>query len=63
MNAKFPYILENLALTSIGTIEIIVGIILAILSIIGMRWIFLYSYGWKLVSQDASDLRKKRETL
>ena len=27
------------------------------------RWIFLYSYGWSLVSRDAFDLKKKKETL
>ncbi len=63
MNEKFSYILENLSLTSISTIETIIGIIVASMLVIGMRWVFLYSYGWKLVSQDAYDLRKKRETL
>lgn len=63
MNEKFPYILENLSLAGLSTFTMILSVIIGVAIVIGVRWVFLYSYGWKLVSQDAHDLKKKKETL
>ncbi len=60
---KFPYVLDNLNLYTPGMVEIIVGFIFSIIIIIAFRWIFLYSYGWRVVRHDAEELRKKKETL
>jgi hypothetical protein len=63
MTEKFPYLLENLSLYDPGMVEMIIGCIFAVAAILLARWVFLYSYGWKVVSQDASELRKKKATL
>lgn len=60
---KFPYILDNLMLHSPWLLEGILWCVFAIICVIVFRWIFLYSYGWKVVRHDAQELRKKKETL
>ena len=60
---KFPYVLDNLTIYTPGMVEIVVGCIFSVAIIIVFRWIFLYSYGWKVVRRDAIELRKKKETL
>lgn len=60
---KFPYILDNLDIYSPGIIEAILWCIIALVIILTFRWIFLYTYGLKLVSEEASELKKKKETL
>jgi hypothetical protein len=63
LQEKFPYVLDNLDLYSPGIVEIIVGCIFAVLCVILFRWIFLYSYGFKIVRHDAAELKRKKETL
>jgi hypothetical protein len=63
MNDKFTYIIENLSLYSPTMSEMGIGLFLGIGSIIFMRYIFLYGYGYKLVLHDARELRKKKATL
>ena len=60
---KFPYILDNLSLYTPSVVETILGCILAVVCVIIFRWIFLYSYWWKVVRHDSEELRKKKETL
>jgi hypothetical protein len=63
LQEKFPYVLDNLDLYSPGIVEIIIGCVLAVGCVVLFRWIFLYSYGWKIVRHDASELKRKKETL
>jgi hypothetical protein len=62
MNEKFNYLLENLN-TSPQIIEMIFGLIIGVVCIILVRFIFLYSYGYKIVLREAYELKKKKETL
>jgi hypothetical protein len=63
MTEKFPYILSNIYLHSPGVVEIAIGTIFAIACIMFIRFLFLYSYGARMVIQDAADLKRKKETL
>lgn len=63
MNDKFTYIIENLSLYSPSMVEILTWLLLSIVSIVAARYVFLYGYGYRVILRDASELRKKKETL
>ena len=63
MNDKFNYVIDNLSLSSPGMIEILAGLILAIIGIIVMREVFLYGYGYRVVMREAKELQGKKNTL
>lgn len=61
--SNFSYILENLSLYEPSILGIIVGIIVGILFFIWMRLVFLYSYGFFLVREDALTIAERKKTL
>lgn len=63
MNDKFTYLIKNLSLASPSMLEIFIGLFIMIIFMIAVRYLFLYSYGYKLVSMDNRDLKRKKETL
>jgi uncharacterized membrane protein YciS (DUF1049 family) len=63
MNEKFSYILANIEFHTPGIVEMAIGTIFAIASVIFLRYAFLYAYGAVVVTQDARELRQKKETL
>jgi hypothetical protein len=63
MNDTFTYLIENLSLYSPSSLEVVIGLMVSVVIIIGMRYIFLYGYGYTVVVHDAKELRKKRDTL
>lgn len=59
---QFTYILSNLDYTP-NMIHIILGIIIGIVLIFGIRMGFLYTYGIYLIRKDHADIEKKKKTL
>lgn len=59
---QFTYMLSNLSYTP-NMIHIIIGLIIGIVLIIGIRMTFLYGYGIMLIRKDHADIEKKKKTL
>jgi hypothetical protein len=61
--SQFPYILDNITLYTPTIIGIVLWLIFSILSIVIMRYVFLYSYAGSVLVHEQRKIESKKKVL